>query len=354
MGMSMALKITSFDANGISGTSSSGQPVEFFVGSEHCQTVTPNLSNMEFAFRFENQVGSFVGVDDLSFRQYNSLSTPDVDENVVGFIRRNIDIESALRNYYRSLGDYPEVPQAMLNYIGSGEAGQSGYRLIGFIYFYHLLKLIGIRGNSRIMDIGCGAGRIGFGLAPFLHAEKGEYIGFDTWGDGIQWAHDNLRPLYPLLSFNTLTAPEQGRRKGYMAEYAAEIPVDSNSFDLVISTSLFTHLKQVAYMSYLQQIHRALKLNGVALITAFLVKPHEQNWVRETKANDVDDSGMYVIDDTYADSYLWEDKFLEDIRSSGLTVCRYLPGLWRKRLPGNEVVCSDNFQDMVVVKKVVA
>jgi SAM-dependent methyltransferase len=349
----MVFTINSFNEDKITGITDNDKVIEMFVGDRLVAMSLPYTldDSGKFHLEFRNVIGSIVGIDDINFRMQGSLYIPEVDEKAIGFIRRNVNIEKILLIYYRSMINYPEVPQHLLNYIGSGDAGQIGYRSIGFAYFYYLLKFIGIQPNCYVLDIGCGVGRIGLALAPYLKIGGGRYYGYDTWIDGIEWAQQTLSPLFPELGFHALASPQQGRRKGYLAEYAASIDIKPESIDLAISTSLFTHLKKKAYIDYLKQIRNALKPNGIALITTFLITPEEGDWIRKTKSNDEDENGLYVIDDTYADSYLWEENFFVSIQLCDLTICRYLPGAWRKRMPGSTLPCIDNFQDILILKR---
>ena len=349
----MSTIVHHYDTKWIEGETSSPSQVELFVGHTSVAVVQTTPQDGKHRFRLANPVGAMVRDASLTVRVQGEWMHADVSEQVWGYLPKALDMSATLQKYCSIMPDYPEVPQALLNYVGSGEAGQHGYRMIGFTYLFHALSLLGIPASTRVLDIGAGAGRIGFAFGPYLKLGGGHYHGYDTWNDGIEWARENISSIFPEVTFNLLPSPPQGRREGYLAEYSAEIPVDENSFDLALCTSLFTHLRRPAYTAYFRHIHRSLKPNAVALITAKLVDQREYGWIKEFKANAADDYGVYVMDDTYADSYLLEQPFFEDIREAGLAVCRYAPGVWRKEL-GVPTVDDTRFlcnQDILILKK---
>jgi len=64
-----------------------------------------------------------------------------------------------------------------------------------------IVKLCGLPPNARILDVGCGCGRLARGLAAYLHSE-GVAMGFDVAPVLIEWSKQQLEPLLPNLHFS--------------------------------------------------------------------------------------------------------------------------------------------------------
>ena len=52
----------------------------------------------------------------------------------------------------------------------------------------------------KILDMGCGCGRMAIPFSAYL-SEKGKYIGFDVWSDGIEWCNENIRNDFQFKKF---------------------------------------------------------------------------------------------------------------------------------------------------------
>jgi SAM-dependent methyltransferase len=342
--------VESVGAAGLSGMTDSPGPVELFLGKQlKAKTLPKEHVAATLHFRFPNVWGERVGIDTIVVRQVGRFEDAEPVEAVVGAMPRRLDLQTALRAYHRALPNYPTVPQGLLEYIGSVDASQAGFRAIGYAYFELLLSLIGIRPGDRVLDLGCGAGRIAMALGPYL--ATGQYLGLDTWAEGISWAQKNVTTAFPQFSFRRLQSPPQGRRKGYLSDFAA--PLDaaaSGSFDLVVSTSLFTHLRSGAALEYLRQVNRVLAPGGIAFVTAFLLDAVDTRWVAETKTTKGDETGLFVVDDTYVDAHFHERLFFEMVHKAGMRVCRYLPGSWRARNPDVRRQCIHDHQDVLILK----
>jgi SAM-dependent methyltransferase len=105
-----------------------------------------------------------------------------------------------------------------------------------------------IPAKSRILDFGCGAGRMIRWLER--EAEQGETWGCDISGDHIHWAQQNLRP--PFRFFTCTSLPT--------------LPFADGQFDLVYAGSVFTHVGDLA-QAWLLELRRVLRPGGHAYLT---------------------------------------------------------------------------------------
>jgi SAM-dependent methyltransferase len=99
---------------------------------------------------------------------------------------------------------------------------------------------------ERILDFGCGCGRV----IRHLRNLSGELHGCDTNPVAVEWCHENL-PF------------------GHFAVNALESPLeyDSASFDLIYAFSVFTHLPLHLQVQWMCEMRRVLKPGGVLVLS---------------------------------------------------------------------------------------
>ncbi|NYH93363.1 methyltransferase domain-containing protein [Actinopolymorpha rutila] len=130
-----------------------------------------------------------------------------------------------------------------------------------------LVELCGLQPSHRVLDIGCGVGRLALPLSGYLN-DKGAYEGFDVLDHMVDWCKQNIGSRHPNFQFRTAavasttgsTFPEQTA-----ADY--RFPYEDNSFDLAYAGSLFTHLTPAGTENYLAEVLRTLRPGGVLVAT---------------------------------------------------------------------------------------
>lgn len=128
----------------------------------------------------------------------------------------------------------------------------------------------GLAAASRVLEIGCGAGRIAFPLRYLL--TRGTYDGFDVRGEPIDFLRKTFTPAHPNFRFhradvrNTFYNP-----RGRLAATEYRVPAADGSLDLVFAASVFTHMLPETTAHYLREAGRALKPGGRMVASVFLL-----------------------------------------------------------------------------------
>lgn len=114
--------------------------------------------------------------------------------------------------------------------------------------FGHFKKHIDLE-NKRILDWGCGPGRIIRHL-PTAIGNGCAYFGTDCNERSIDWCIENI----PDVQFNRNTL-------------LAKLPYDDNFVDIIYGISIFTHLSEQLHYDWYRELYRILKPNGIMFLT---------------------------------------------------------------------------------------
>lgn len=110
-------------------------------------------------------------------------------------------------------------------------------------------QVIGPRGGLRILDWGCGPGRIIRHMKHFLGSDCKLY-GTDYNKETIKWCRDNLSEIE--FNLNTLEP---------------SLPYENNSFDIIYGISIFTHLSSDMHDGWMKELKRVLAPGGMLYLT---------------------------------------------------------------------------------------
>lgn len=102
--------------------------------------------------------------------------------------------------------------------------------------------------GSRVLDFGCGAGRMTRWLADV--AERCEIWGADIQETHINWCQENLVPPFNFVTCTTLP----------------HLPFEDRTFDLVFAAGVFTNLAEL-HDAWLLELRRVLKPGGRLYLT---------------------------------------------------------------------------------------
>ena len=242
----------------------------------------------------------------------------------------------------------PMIPPRGMIFIGSGD-----FREMGNTLRDQLVELGDLQPRHRVLDVGCGIGRVAVPLTGYLSRE-GSYEGFDIVRSGIRWCNRRIGSSYPNFRFihvdlkNDLYNLSTGKEaRNFIFPYADE------EFDMVVLTSVFTHMVLEDTDHYLEQIHRVLKPGGACFSTFFLMNDRARTLLEQ--------SGKKMFATRLGHHYLfhprvreanvaYDEAYLtaEMIEAKGFRMEQVHYGFWA----GGPKPALDNYQDICIFRKI--
>jgi SAM-dependent methyltransferase len=241
----------------------------------------------------------------------------------------------------------PLVPPRHMMFVGDGDYEKTGNEFLE--YFKDLGKL---KPSDRILDVGCGIGRISVPLTKYL-SDEGAYNGFDIVKMGIDWCNKNIASKYRNFHFhhsniyNKMYNPEGKERS---SEY--RFIYESNFFDFVFLTSVFTHMFSSDVNHYVTEISRVMKEGARCLISCFLLNQEADALIGEGRSTQrliypLDENSFTKDKDTPESAIGYREEYFTRICTDhGLQLDGEIHyGSWC----GREQFMS--YQDIVIVRK---
>jgi ubiquinone/menaquinone biosynthesis C-methylase UbiE len=172
------------------------------------------------------------------------------------------------------------MPPRRLSFVGRGDFERTGRE-----YLSHFRELGGLRPGDRVLDMGCGIGRMAIPLLDYLD-ESGSYAGFDVGRAMIRWCQREITARRP--NFEFAWAPVYNQKYNPFGSISAaefRFPYADGSFDFVFATSLFTHLVRAETEHYLRETARVLRPGGTCLLTFFALDEHAEGEIAAGRAS---------------------------------------------------------------------
>jgi cyclopropane fatty-acyl-phospholipid synthase-like methyltransferase len=166
--------------------------------------------------------------------------------------------------------NYP--PDSLIKLVGSPTL--EAYLAMGNRYAKTLFEGL-YSDNSKILDAGCGSGRIARHLADHLdETAGGVYHGFDIVSAAIDWCNENISSVYNNFNFKHIDIKNDHFNPTGSIESLENVILDDlnykeNYFDFIFAASLFTHLQKEELESYLKQLYVIAKPGCKLYLTFF-------------------------------------------------------------------------------------
>jgi ubiquinone/menaquinone biosynthesis C-methylase UbiE len=242
----------------------------------------------------------------------------------------------------------PMIPPKGRIFIGSGDFTEAGEAIR-----VQLVELAGLQPSHRVLDVGCGMGRVAVPMTAFLD-EKGSYEGFDIVPSAIHWCRSRISSRYPKFRFTHIDLKNDLYNLRTEREARDFVfPYRDGEFDLVFLTSVFTHMLLEDVRNYLLQIRRVLKTGGVCFATFFIMNRETEKLLKQ--------QGKEMFTTRKEHHYLFHPRVREAnvayderyllqtlIADQGFRVEQVVYGFW----PGRERSAFNNYQDICVFRKI--
>jgi SAM-dependent methyltransferase len=217
----------------------------------------------------------------------------------------------------------------------------------------HFFRLMLNHGNlsrtSSVLDVGSGAGRNSLGLRYYLQP-PGFYEGFDIMPEGIDHCVKNITPSFPNFRFKRVDVfNSYYNPTGKVKSSELVFPYEDSTFDLIISSSVMTHMRPVDARQYVEESARVLKPSGTIMHTFFVVDAQGEKAIKQGIAalpfqHEVEDFRTTDLSYPEAAIAMSESSVRSMYGDAGLN-CEILPAEWsRGENPAT-------FQNVVLGKK---
>lgn len=166
-------------------------------------------------------------------------------------------------------------PYSLRSFVG----GAHGFDQAGTWFLDEFRKLGLFSRGIQILDIGCGCGRLAYALAmdAALRELQINYTGMDVDRAGVHWCQWHISPKNPRFTFYHADCYNRSYNPhGAIAAANYHFPHADASFELILLTSVCTHLLEQELRNYIKEIARLLAPGGVAYATFFLYERSEE------------------------------------------------------------------------------
>ena len=231
-----------------------------------------------------------------------------------------------------------------------GPIGVEEFKTNGREFKKIFLSLIKPSRSARILDIGSGVGRKTLPLTKYIN-KQGSYDGVEIVKKGVDWCREHITKRFPNFRFvhidvyNGFYNP-----KGKIKPKGLTFPFPDGYFDVVIATSVFTHMLPVDVENYHKEIGRVLKRRGKGYLTYFVINAESKKRLADTQNTlpfKLTKKGYWttVLDTPEIAVAYKEDRVKAFYQKAGIKINKIYYGTWCGRGKGV------SYQDIIIASK---
>lgn len=228
----------------------------------------------------------------------------------------------------------------------------------GDLNFALLKRLLSLRPDMKILDFGCGCGRLALPVLEYLDG-SGHYLGVDIIPELVRFCRQEITPHYSNSEFWQIAGTNTHYKSwlSNIASHNSEIEtmnaIPDDSFDLAVAFSVFTHLKLKEIDKCLGHFSRILRPGGQIVFSSFLINNSSRKYLKQGVpkvpfGGDIfNDKNMYISnnDDELAAVAFSESALLDIALKYDLHAISIVYGNWCGK------PSFTTMQDVVVLKK---
>lgn len=128
-----------------------------------------------------------------------------------------------------------------------------------------LAERAGLNVSSRLLDWGCGPGRLLAGIHRVVGPIQ-TYVGVDVKADVVEWAQANLTTTWSTF----LHVHQRNERYNVEGETSHLLPMGDAAVDIICAFSVFSHMRTHDVAGYGAEMARLLRPGGLVVLTAFV------------------------------------------------------------------------------------
>lgn len=133
-----------------------------------------------------------------------------------------------------------------------------------------LVESCGLSRSSRVLDVGCGPGRLAIGILDRVGGVA-EYLGLDVHRPSIRWCTRHIAARHPGFRFQHVDARNaRYNPDGAASASSSRLPLPDAHFDIAYLYSVFSHMLQPEVRAYLGELHRVMVPGGMLFCTGFV------------------------------------------------------------------------------------
>lgn len=151
----------------------------------------------------------------------------------------------------------------------AGETDANRFFYVGLEWLEFLIRYGRLPPWGKVLDVGCGNGRMAMPLSFYITNEGG-YYGFDVLQESIDHCRREIE--HPAFHFEWINLSHHlYNQHGVFRSDTYDFPYPDEFFDATFAASVFTHLDVPTASNYLRQICRTLRPGGRAILSFYAI-----------------------------------------------------------------------------------